>query len=69
MPQLEQATQRLEAAIARLEQAATAGGEAVATSAASAEAAQDNALLRDQADAVAGRLDKAIGQLKTLLES
>ena len=68
MSQLEQATQRLDAAIARLEQAAT-GGEAVAVSAASAEAEQENARLRDRADAVAGRLDKAIDHLKTLLES
>ncbi len=67
MSQLEQATQRLDAAIARLEQAA--GGEAVAVSAASAEAEQENAQLRDRADAVAGRLDKAIDHLKTLLES
>ena len=41
----------------------------MAVSAASAEAEQENALLRDRADAVAGRLDKAIGHLKTLLES
>ena len=69
MSQLEQATQRLDAAIARLEQAAATGGEATAVSAASAEAEQDNALLRDRAEAVAGRLDKAIDRLKTLLES
>ena len=69
MSQLEQATQRLDAAIARLEQAAATGGEAVAVSAASAEAEQENARLRDRADAVAGRLDKAIDHLKTLLES
>jgi hypothetical protein len=69
MSQLEQATQRLDAAIARLEQAAAAGGEATAASAASAEVERDNAVLRDRADAVAGRLDKAIDRLKTLLES
>jgi hypothetical protein len=69
MSQLEDATQRLDAAIARLEQAAAEGGQAKTASPASAEAEQDNALLRDRADAVAGRLDKAIDRLKTLLES
>ena len=73
MPGVEQAAERLSAAVARLEQAIEArqqssNGEAEALRAALSESQVQTAALKEATETVSGRLDAAIERLKGVLE-
>ena len=74
MSQLEEATQKLQSAIDRLDRAVTArAGQSetqdVEVRAALLEAKQQNARLQAVASQAGDRLDTAIGRLRTILEA
>ena len=74
MSQLEEATQKLQSAIDRLDQAVTVRAgrsdpQDVEVRAALLEAKQQNARLQAVASQAGGRLDTAIGRLRTILEA
>lgn len=68
--ELEQATQRLQTALDRLEKAVESrdGGDGDVRAALDA-AQRENAALRDLTQTVAGRLDSTISRLKTALKA
>jgi hypothetical protein len=73
MSSVEAAKLRLERAIARLEQTARqpappAGPDQAGLVRALEEAQAENAALHEAAEQVAGRLDRAIGRLRSVLE-
>ncbi len=66
---LEKAVTRLEAALEQLDTADGEGGDVAALKGELSAVRRDYAKLSKAADAVDDRLDKAIGQLKLVLES
>jgi cell division septum initiation protein DivIVA len=69
MSELATAREQLEQAIARLETALATRGDSADLERALAEARAETQNLRRVADTVSGRLDAAIGRLKTTLET
>lgn len=69
MSELETAREQLEQAISRLEQALATRGDDAALERALADARAETKNLRQVADTVSGRLDAAIGRLKSTLET
>lgn len=68
--ELEKATQRLQAALERLERAVdTRGGAGTELRGALDAARRENAALRDLTESVAVRLDSTIARLKTVLKA
>jgi len=67
--ELEQATQRLQTALDRLEKAVESRGGGGDVRAALDAAQRENAALRDLTQTVAGRLDSTISRLKTALKA
>lgn len=69
MSELATAREQLEQAISRLEQALATRGDDAALERALADARAETKNLRQVADTVSGRLDAAIGRLKSTLET
>ncbi len=69
MSELATAREQLEQAISRLEKALSTRGDDAALERALADARAETKNLRQVADTVSGRLDAAIGRLKSTLEA
>jgi cell division septum initiation protein DivIVA len=69
MSELATAREQLEQAISRLEQALATRGDDAALERALADARAETKNLRQVAETVSGRLDAAIGRLKSALET
>jgi len=69
MSELATAREQLEQAISRLEKALSTRGDDAALERALADARAETKNLRQVADTVSGRLDAAIGRLKSTLET
>ena len=69
MSELATAREQLEQAISRLEKALATRGDDAALERALADARAETKNLRQVADTVSGRLDAAIGRLKSTLET